>query len=171
MIVEAKNLQKIYKNNRGIHDANFTIRKGRIVALAGGNGAGKSTLIRLLTKQEKPTNGELIWHQDDFVRYMPDDVDFPSTLTAQEVLGLLASLKKVGKGEQDEILKVHVTGIRKYDTFKKMYEDIPFKDFDCEGWTLKEMIDGTYEIYTPEQEKEWGTLAITISFIERNIQS
>lgn len=105
MIVEAKNLQKIYKNNRGIHDANFTIRKGRIVALAGGNGAGKSTLIRLLTKQEKPTNGELIWHQDDFVRYMPDDVDFPSTLTAQEVLGLLASLKKVGKGEQDEILK------------------------------------------------------------------
>lgn len=35
--------------------------------------------------------------------------------------------------------------------------------------TLKEMIDGTYEIYTPEQEKEWGTLAITISFIERNI--
>ena len=73
--------------------------------------------------------------------------------------------------QQDEILKVHVTGIRKYDTFKKMYEDIPFKDFDCEGWTLKEMIDGTYEIYTQEQEKEWGTLAITISFIERNIQS
>lgn len=73
--------------------------------------------------------------------------------------------------QQDEILKVHVTGIRKYDTFKKMYEDIPFKDFDCEGWTLNEMIDGTYEIYTPEQEKEWGTLAITISFIERNIQS
>ena len=73
--------------------------------------------------------------------------------------------------QQDETLKVHVTGIRKYDTFKEMYEDIPFKDFDCEGWTLNEMIDGTYEIYTPEQEKEWGTLAITISFIERNIQS
>jgi ASC-1-like (ASCH) protein len=73
--------------------------------------------------------------------------------------------------QHDETLKVHVTGIRKYGTFKEMYEEIPFKDFDCEGWTLKEMLDGTYEIYTPEQEKEWGTLAITISLIERNIQN
>jgi len=33
-----------------------------------------------------------------------------------------------------------------------MYENIPFQDFDCEGWSMKEMIAGTYEIYTPEQE-------------------
>ncbi|MFC5558422.1 ABC transporter ATP-binding protein [Ureibacillus thermophilus] len=105
MIVEARNIKKIYKNNRGLHEADFTIRKGRIVALAGGNGAGKSTLIRLLTKQEKPTSGEFIWHQDGLVRYMPDDVDFPSTLTAEEVLELLASLKKVDRSLQDEILK------------------------------------------------------------------
>lgn len=105
MIVEARNLKQVYKNNRGLHEASFQIKKGRIIALAGGNGAGKSTLIRMLTKQEKPSGGELIWHNHDFVRYMPDDVDFPSTLTAEEILGLLASLKKVGKKEQDEILK------------------------------------------------------------------
>jgi len=29
---------------------------------------------------------------------------------------------------------------------------------------MKEMIDGTYEIYTPDQEKEWGTLAIFIEY-------
>lgn len=66
--------------------------------------------------------------------------------------------------EQDETLTVRVTGIRNYNTFKEMYEDIPFKDFDCEGWTMQEMIDGTYEIYNPEQEKEWGALAITIKY-------
>jgi ASC-1-like (ASCH) protein len=33
-----------------------------------------------------------------------------------------------------------------------------------EGWTMKEMLDGTYEIYTPEQEKELRTLAITIKY-------
>lgn len=66
--------------------------------------------------------------------------------------------------EQDETLKVQVTELRKYATFKEMYEDITFKDFDCEGWTMKEMIDGTYDIYTPEQEKEWGALAITIKY-------
>lgn len=66
--------------------------------------------------------------------------------------------------EQDETLTVQVTEIRKYDTFQEMYEAIPFKDFDCEGWTMQEMIDGTYEIYTPEQEKAWGALAITIKY-------
>ncbi|WP_456278914.1 ASCH domain-containing protein [Bacillus sp. AK128] len=66
--------------------------------------------------------------------------------------------------EQDETIKVQVTNLKIYDTFQAMYEDIPFKDFDCEGWTMKELIDGTYEIYSPEQEKEWGTLAITIKY-------
>ncbi|MEH7114298.1 ASCH domain-containing protein [Neobacillus niacini] len=66
--------------------------------------------------------------------------------------------------EQNDTLQVKVTGLRTYDTFQDMYKDIPFKDFDCAGWSMKEMIDGTYEIYTPEQEKEWGTLAITIKY-------
>ena len=66
--------------------------------------------------------------------------------------------------EQDEILKVEVTELRKYDTFQSLYEDIPFQDFDCEGWTMSEMIVGTYEIYAPEQEKRWGALAITIKY-------
>ena len=30
---------------------------------------------------------------------------------------------------------------------------------------MKEMLEGTYEIYTPEQEKEWGTLAITMKLV------
>lgn len=74
------------------------------------------------------------------------------------------SIEFIKVPQQDEILKVQVSTIRKYDTFKAMYEDISFKDFDCEGWTMKEMIDGTYEIYTPEQENEWGTVAIFIEY-------
>lgn len=64
--------------------------------------------------------------------------------------------------EQNITLKVQVTNVRTYKTFKEMYEDIAFKEFDCEGWTMKEMIEGTYEIYTREQEKHWGVLAISI---------
>lgn len=66
--------------------------------------------------------------------------------------------------EQDETIKVEVIEHRKYNTFKEMYEDIPFKDMDCEGWTMEEMLDGTYDIYTPAQEKDWGVLAITIKY-------
>ncbi|MFE8700812.1 ASCH domain-containing protein [Cytobacillus sp. FJAT-54145] len=66
--------------------------------------------------------------------------------------------------EKDETMRVQVTDLKIYDTFQAMYEEIPFQDFDCEGWTMKEMVDGTYEIYSPEQESEWGTLAITIKY-------
>ena len=36
---------------------------------------------------------------------MPDDVDFPHTLTAAEVLKLLASLKKATKEQQENVLR------------------------------------------------------------------
>ena len=67
--------------------------------------------------------------------------------------------------QQDDILRVKVVNLRRYDTFKAMYTDISLKDAGCEGWTIKEMIDGTYDIYTPEQEERWGTLAITIKYL------
>lgn len=67
--------------------------------------------------------------------------------------------------EQDEILKVQVTELKEYETFQAMYEDIPFEAFNCEGWTMDEMMEGTYKIYSPEQEKQWGTLAIVLAGI------
>lgn len=114
MIVECKGLQQIYSNGRGLHNASFGIKKGRIIALAGGNGAGKSTLIRMLTKQEIPQKGELIWHENKTIRYMPDDVDFPTALTAEEILKLLASLKKATLDEQKAVLqKVGLSEVKK----------------------------------------------------------
>lgn len=65
--------------------------------------------------------------------------------------------------EQNERLRVTVTELRAYDSFQAMYEAIPFEEFGCKGWTMQEMLDGTYEIYTAEQEREWGTLAITMN--------
>ena len=67
-------------------------------------------------------------------------------------------------GSRTRIVLVRVGDLQVYETFEKMYEEIPFKAFDCEGWTMKEMIEGTYEIFTKEQEKEWGALAITIQY-------
>nr|WP_255365451.1 ASCH domain-containing protein [Brevibacillus sp. SKDU10] len=66
--------------------------------------------------------------------------------------------------EKDETINVQVTELRQYDTFQAMYEDIPFQAFDCEGWTMQEMLEGTYEIYSPQQEEQWGALAITIKY-------
>ncbi|WP_200411801.1 ASCH domain-containing protein [Virgibacillus salexigens] len=70
--------------------------------------------------------------------------------------------------EQNETMKVQVTELRKYETFEAMYKDIAFQYFDCEGWTMEEMVKETYEIYSPEQENQWSTLAITIKYSAQN---
>ncbi|PWI24607.1 ABC transporter ATP-binding protein [Kurthia sibirica] len=81
------------------------MHSGRIIALAGGNGAGKSTLIRLLIGEEVPDSGELIWAENLSMRYMPDDVNFPPTLTAYEIVHLLSQLKKLPRSRVEEVLK------------------------------------------------------------------
>ncbi|CAM4002690.1 ASCH domain-containing protein [Lederbergia lenta] len=82
--------------------------------------------------------------------------------------------RKIGLGDiiqftilpkKNEILNVEVIELRKYPTFEEMYKDIPYDCFDTHNDSINEMVEQTYEIYSPEQEKDWGTLAITIKLI------
>jgi len=63
---------------------------------------------------------------------------------------------------EKESLTVEVTGLRKYPTFKELYENIPASDLDAIGDSIKQMVENTYQIYTVEQEEKWGVLAIDI---------
>jgi len=62
-------------------------------------------------------------------------------------------------------LRVTVLGLRQYATFEELYRDIPLRDIDCEGWTVEELVRSTYEIYTSQQELQFGALAIEIEVI------
>lgn len=68
--------------------------------------------------------------------------------------------------ENDGTLTVEVIGLTEYPTFKEMYESIPASDFDVGDDSIEEMVESTYEIYTPEDEEKWGTLAITIKVLK-----
>lgn len=65
-----------------------------------------------------------------------------------------------------EMMTVKVTEIKRYESFKSMYEQIDKKLLDCENDSLEEMLESTYKIYTKEQEKGWGTVAIRIEEIK-----
>src|SRR5437867_11660900 len=59
-VVESYHLSKLYK--RGVYalrDLSLTVGKGEFLFLTGPSGAGKTTFLRLLLREELPTEGEL----------------------------------------------------------------------------------------------------------------
>jgi len=59
-LIESSHLSKLY--SRGVYairDLTINVRKGEFVFLTGPSGAGKSTFLRLLLRQELPSEGDL----------------------------------------------------------------------------------------------------------------
>ena len=59
-MIQLQNVSKIYpKNIVALDNINLEIKPGEFICLAGQSGAGKSTLIRLISAEERPTQGKI----------------------------------------------------------------------------------------------------------------
>jgi len=59
MIIQAKNLVKIYGDRSVVNDVSFEINKGEVVGLLGPNGAGKTTTFYMVVGLVKPNSGHV----------------------------------------------------------------------------------------------------------------
>lgn len=60
VILEARNISKVYGSTQALKEVNFEIRRGEVTTLFGENGAGKSTLMKILSGVITPSAGEII---------------------------------------------------------------------------------------------------------------
>ncbi len=60
-MLAVENLAKSYGGPALFSDVSFEVQKGERLAIVGPNGSGKSTLLRLLTQEETPDAGEIVW--------------------------------------------------------------------------------------------------------------
>lgn len=59
VVLEIKELNKVFKNGRGIRDININICRGDVFGLLGANGAGKTTTMKVMTGLMKPDSGDV----------------------------------------------------------------------------------------------------------------
>lgn len=118
MELTLKNITKSFKDKIAVNDFNVTLTNG-IYGLLGPNGAGKTSLMRIIADVSNATSGEVYLNGKsktelgadyrDVLGYLPQDVGFYKSFTAQKFLEYVATLKGVDKYKAsvkiDELLK------------------------------------------------------------------
>ncbi|CEO28328.1 ABC transporter ATP-binding protein [Paraclostridium sordellii] len=113
-----KNITKVFKDKIAVNDFNVILTSG-VYGLLGPNGAGKTSLMRIIADVSNATSGEVYLNGKsktelgadyrDVLGYLPQDVGFYKSFTAQKFLEYVATLKGIDKEKAsikiDELLK------------------------------------------------------------------
>ena len=76
-MIEFRNVSKTYSTGtEAVHNANFKIEKGDFTFLVGTSGSGKSTLIKMILKEEEPTEGNIIINGKDTTFIKPSRIPY-----------------------------------------------------------------------------------------------
>ena len=65
LLIEARNLRKVYKGKQVVGDVNIKVHRGEIVGLLGPNGAGKTTSFYMIVGLVKPDGGKVLLNGRD----------------------------------------------------------------------------------------------------------
>ncbi|MFC5447407.1 ribosomal protection-like ABC-F family protein [Paenibacillus aestuarii] len=88
IIVNGQNIKKYHGAQLVLADVTFEIQQGERVGLVGRNGSGKSTLLRLISKVEKPDEGQLTVSKNAAIGYL---AQIPTEWEKGTVYDVLAS--------------------------------------------------------------------------------
>lgn len=94
--VEIKNLSISFNGNEILKDITFDIARDEVLAIVGPNGAGKTVLLKAILGLNRDYRGEIIWHGQVRVGYVPQRIQFERNfpLTVRELF--LLEIKRRG---------------------------------------------------------------------------
>jgi D-xylose transport system ATP-binding protein len=94
-LIEVKGISKSYGAVRALRHADFTVRAGEVVAIAGDNGAGKSTLLKILSGIISSDGGEILFEGTPVAIHSPTAATKLGIQTVYQELSLCGNLDTV----------------------------------------------------------------------------
>lgn len=80
-LLTAKEIRKSFTDRELFSGIDFSIEEQDKTGVVGVNGTGKSTLLRILAGVEEPDEGEVVKGNRVYVRYLPQNPEFPEGIT------------------------------------------------------------------------------------------
>jgi ABC-2 type transport system ATP-binding protein len=109
-LLEVQQVSKLYENQRGVDQIDFSMSRGEIVGFLGPNGAGKTTTMRMITGYLNPSQGRILvdgLSMTDHPRkarskigYLPETPPLYPEMTVQSYLRFIADLRDIPVKEQ-----------------------------------------------------------------------
>lgn len=133
MELKLEHLTKSFDGFKAVNDVTCNMEKG-VYGLLGVNGAGKTTLMRMLCTLLKPTEGRILYDEEDIfameesyrgiLGYLPQEFGFYPDFTVRDYLRYIASIKGIGKGAVSRLVDraIGVAGLERvqYRKMKKL---------------------------------------------------
>ena len=116
MIIETKDLVKIYGQRRVVDEVSLTVEQGTVVGLLGPNGAGKTTTFYMVVGIAKPDSGSVLLDGKDIgqmsmyqrarlgISYLPQEASIFRKMTVEE--NLLSILETTSLSREEQLNKM-----------------------------------------------------------------
>lgn len=118
MIIETKNLVKIYGDRKVVDDVSLTVEQGSVVGLLGPNGAGKTTTFYMVVGIARPDQGTVTLDGQEIgqlsmcerarkgIGYLPQEASIFRKMTVEENLMSILETTPLSLDEQQKRWKI-----------------------------------------------------------------
>ena len=154
-IVTLKDLYHSFGSHPVLDHVNLTIDPGERVCLVGRNGEGKSTLLKLLAKQIKPDEGEVIYSQGMRVAQLRQDVP-------QSLAGTVYDVVAEGVGELGQTIRDwHHAAMQAGEDPSALARMEPLQqEIEAQnGWNIEQRISATISLLKLPAEESFDALS------------
>jgi lipopolysaccharide export system ATP-binding protein len=117
LVIQTKNLVKIYGSRTVVNDVSFNVKQGEIVGLLGPNGAGKTTSFYQVVGLVKPDKGDVFLSDVNITKlpmykraqmgigYLPQEASVFRKLSVEDNITAVLEMTKLKKTQQKEKLE------------------------------------------------------------------